>query len=73
MRRVKINDGVAAIREDNPAGKIAMFRIDIPNVKLVDHESKTEVSILVTVGNNAFDMKVNGKPASPIIRAESAS
>lgn len=31
-------------------------------VKLIDHEYKTEVSILVSVGNNAFDMKVNGKP-----------
>lgn len=41
--------------EDNTVGGIQI-------VKLIDHDNKTEVSVLVSVGNNAFDMKVNGKP-----------
>jgi aldose 1-epimerase len=31
-------------------------------VRLTDEVHKTEVSILVSIGNNAFDMRVNGKP-----------
>lgn len=41
--------------EDNTVGGIQI-------VKLIDHDNKTEVSVLVSIGNNAFDMKVNGKP-----------
>ena len=31
-------------------------------VRLKDPAHKTEVSVLVSIGNNAFDMRVNGKP-----------
>src|SRR5947209_5169440 len=31
-------------------------------VRLKDAAHKTEVSVLVSIGNNAFDMRVNGKP-----------
>ena len=41
--------------EDNTSGGLQI-------VKLIDHDNKTEVSVLVSIGNNAFDMKVNGKP-----------
>ena len=32
-------------------------------VRLKDAARKTEVSVLVSIGNNAFDMRVNGQPA----------
>ena len=35
---------------------------DLEIVRLKDAAHKTEVSILVSIGNNAFDMRVNGQP-----------
>ena len=31
-------------------------------VRLIDHDNKTEVSVVVSIGNIAYEMKVNGKP-----------
>ena len=42
-------------------------------VKLIDHENKAEVSILVSVGNNAFDMKVKEVPVSTKYFPEASS
>lgn len=41
--------------EDNTVG-------GIQTVRLIDHDNKTEVSVAISIGNIAYEMKVNGKP-----------
>ena len=41
--------------EDNTVGGLQV-------VRLIDHDNKTEVSVAISIGNIAYEMKVNGKP-----------